>query len=169
MQKIEGESFLLSVAALALSFAGFSGVIIAFRRRASDWAPQETAGMQFVLQHVFAACFFRLLPFPCFFYLGSAKLVWSICSALLCVFLFVILVLHINKILALRLRGTPPRMEKGLLYIVLPLTTFFSILQAYNFSYGQSLNHYSAGLVWLLTAAGIQFFVFLRCLLRIDS
>lgn len=61
----EMTQYFLTVAGLALALVGFSGVVANFRPgNTAPWSPQDIAGLRFIYEHAFGACFFALLPFP---------------------------------------------------------------------------------------------------------
>jgi hypothetical protein len=157
---MKGESFLLTIAQIALALAGFAGIIGAFRQAEREWKPQEIAGLQLMLEHTFAAVLFALLPFPLFFVLSLQIKVWSIASSLLAGFLILEFIIQRRRIILLSVRGAAPRRSSGLKYFFFPPTAIFAVIQVVNAYWWHSLSGYSWGLLWLLVAPSIQFFHF---------
>jgi hypothetical protein len=67
-----------------VTFAGFSGVVVAFRLRgAQAWSPTELRILWFLLGDSFLVLFFSLLPLPLALANWSPDALWGLCNALL--------------------------------------------------------------------------------------
>jgi hypothetical protein len=157
---MSAESFLLTVAKIALGLGGLAGVVSVFRQSGRDWIPQEVAGMRLIFEHTFAAVFFALIPFPLFYSLDSVSAVWRISSLMLACFLLVEALIQIVRIRRLSARGTPPRRRRALLYQYFPTTALLFFVQILNAWREGTPSSYAWGLLWLLIAPGFQFFYF---------
>ena len=155
---MKGEGFLLCIAQVGLTFAGFAGLIGVFRPSEKKWIPQEIAGLSLILEHTFAAVLLSLLPFP-LFYLAETRM-WSGCSFLMSAFFIVEAVHQWRKKIKLDKKGFPPRRPK-LLYLtfVVPSLILF-LLELINGFRWMLPSVYMFGLLWLLIAAGVQFLLF---------
>jgi hypothetical protein len=73
-----------ALAQVAITFAGFSGVVVAFRLRgAQAWSPTELRILWFLLGDSFLVLFFSLLPLPLALANWSPDALWGLCNALL--------------------------------------------------------------------------------------
>lgn len=158
---IVGQDYFLTVSGLALALAGFSGLVSSFRSDASSWKAQDIAGHRFIFENSFSACFFALLPFPVLFSGASLSLLSKICGGLLAAFLIIQLAVQGVRIARLRREGNPARMEKQLVFIILPVSAITGLLIIYSSFCQELMWGFSWGLLWLLSIAGIQFFVFI--------
>jgi hypothetical protein len=75
--------FFLSVAGLALSVAGFAGLVSAFRGRDQGWTRTELWRLRTIARLSFVLVFLALLPWPLYALTGDEALVIRIISALL--------------------------------------------------------------------------------------
>lgn len=77
------EQSLDTLANVAITFAAFSGVVVAFRvRGAQTWSPTELRVLWFLVGDSFLVLFFALLPLPMALANWSQDVIWSLCSAL---------------------------------------------------------------------------------------
>jgi hypothetical protein len=120
---MKGADFLLCIAQVGLTFAGFAGLIGVFRPSASKWIPQEVEGILFILHHTLAAVLLSLLPFPLLALGLSETKVWTASGSLLGLFLLAETSLQCYKVAKLTKDHYPPRRPK-----VLYLTFFVSFL-----------------------------------------
>ncbi len=58
------EAFFLTVAGIAMSFAGFAGLMNALRRRGESWAPIELYQLRIIVAYAIATLFGSLLTVP---------------------------------------------------------------------------------------------------------
>ncbi|MEK6208429.1 MAG: hypothetical protein AABM32_12400 [Chloroflexota bacterium] len=58
------ESFFLTMAGLAMSFAGFAGLMNALRRRGDAWAPMELYQLRIIVAYAIATLFGSLSTIP---------------------------------------------------------------------------------------------------------
>jgi hypothetical protein len=76
-----GQPFLLTVAGLALSVAGFAGLMAAFRRDAS-WTPTDLWRLRGIVRLSFLCMFLALAPVPIFTLVQNEALAVAISSLL---------------------------------------------------------------------------------------
>jgi hypothetical protein len=74
--------FFLSVAGLALSVAGFSGLVTAFRRREEGWTRTELWRLRAIPRLSFILVFLALAPFPLYALSGDEALAIRLVSGL---------------------------------------------------------------------------------------
>jgi hypothetical protein len=78
------EYVLYALAQVAITFAGFSGVVVAFRLRGAEaWSPKELRILWLLLGDRFLVLFFSLLPVMLALANWSPDLLWGFCNALL--------------------------------------------------------------------------------------
>ena len=75
--------FFLSVAGLALSVAGFAGLVSAFRGRDRGWTRTELWRLRTIARLSFVLVFLALLPWPLYALTGDEALVIRIVSGLI--------------------------------------------------------------------------------------
>ena len=76
-------SSFLSVSGLALSVAGFAGLVSAFRGRDQGWTRAELWRLRMIARLSFILVFLALLPFPLYALTGDEPLVIRIASTLI--------------------------------------------------------------------------------------
>ena len=59
-----GESFFLTVAGIAMSFAGFAGLMNTLRRRGETWAPMDLYQLRIIVAYAIATLFGALSTIP---------------------------------------------------------------------------------------------------------
>lgn len=117
------EPALFIFAEVAITLAGFSGVVVAFRvRGAQAWSPMELRVLWFLLTDSFLVTFFALIPIPLSLAGWTDDVIWGLGGALLGTYFLVANVLAIRgeySDRALRRRVTVP--------VVTPLTYGMSV------------------------------------------
>jgi hypothetical protein len=78
------ESVLYALAEVAVTLAGFSGVVVVFRLRGIHaWSPTELRVLWLLIGDSFLVLFFSLLPIPLALAGWSQDAIWGFCNALL--------------------------------------------------------------------------------------
>ena len=155
------ESFFLDIAKIAITIAGFGGVIAALRHpRDQGWEANEVAGLKLILEHSFAAVASGLLPSVLYLYFSDEPEVWLVSSSLLALFLAFELLINIVRLRHATALGSPHRKFGLLLSTFLVPTTVFLFFQILNVFYWRGPVTFAAGAVWLIVAACFQFFIF---------
>lgn len=78
------ESVLYTLAQVAITLAGFSGVVVAFQvQGAQTWSPTELRVLWLLIGDSFLVLFFSLLPVPLALVNWSPDALWGFCNALL--------------------------------------------------------------------------------------
>ena len=78
------EYVLYTLAQVAITFAGFSGVVVAFRSRGAEaWSPTELRVLWFFFTDSFLVLFLALLPVALALANWPADAIWGLCNALL--------------------------------------------------------------------------------------
>lgn len=164
------ESVLYTIAEVAVTLAGFSGVVVAFRLRGVDsWSPTELRILWLLIGDSLLACLFALLPFPLVLANWPQNTLWGLCNALLG-FWFIV----VNW---LALRGERREQATRQLTTVPVITPIFRSFFIVAFAMGIALwmsvwglvvprgqAMYVLGLIVLLAFSGVEFLFFLGLL-----
>jgi hypothetical protein len=161
------EFVLYALAQVAITFAGFSGVVVAFRSRGVEaWSPTELRTFWFLLGDSFLVLFFSLLPLPLALANWSPDALWSLCNALLGSWFIV------GDLLALRgyrrdraLRQlTTVRVITPILYGLCIVALVMAValwLSACDFIVHRGQAVFVLGLITLLAFAALEFLFFI--------
>ncbi len=155
---MQGESFLVALAQIALGLAGFAGLISLFRRASGDWVPQDFYGIRLIVEFAFATVYLALLPIALFYGIGPGPAIWKISSLLLSGFIGFYLWLLYRRVERMRQKGQPPRHPIVTLLVALFMTGVLVAEVMNAIRWGQ-LNWYSGGLLCLLIPPSVQFIV----------
>jgi hypothetical protein len=102
---MDSEGPLLTIAEISVALTGFASIVVAIRgTNASGWSPQDRFGLANVFAASLAALVGSLLPFPLHHLALSDPVVWSISNGL-----FAVMLVAYLMFLAIRQRGSPPR------------------------------------------------------------
>jgi len=166
------ETILNTLAEVAITLAGFSGVVVAFRLRgAHAWSPTELRVLWFLIGDSFLVLFFSLLPFPLAIANWSDDALWSSCNALLGSWFIV------GDVLALR-GERRDRIAQQLITVpvISPILYVMSIgalamgialwLSALDLLVARGQAAYVLGLIALLAFAAVEFLFFIGLLSR---
>jgi hypothetical protein len=169
------ETILNTLAEVAITLAGFSGVVVAFRLRgAHAWSPTELRVLWFLIGDSFLVLFFSLLPFPLAIANWSDDALWGICNALLGSWFIV------GNLLALR-GERRDRAERQLitvpvitpsLYVIVIVALSMGVvlwLSALDLLVPRGQTVYVLGLIVLLAFAAVEFLFFIALVSRSSS
>ncbi len=149
---MNGAEFLIPLAFVGVILAGFTAILGISRKRIT-WDEPERIGLRLALElAIFTTCF-ALLPFP-LSYLVNEPFAWRMGSMALALFLG----FQITRVYqgSRRYSAQWPVVMVSLL----ALSAFFLTIEFINGIVWNSLAVYAAGLMWLLTTAGLQFIAF---------
>jgi hypothetical protein len=156
-----GEDTLFTIVDLAIALIGFSSIVTALRRsKEKSWSIQEINGLVFLAVMAIGAIIFSLLPLLLFYMELDDVQIYSIASAVYCVFsMVVILGLFIRG----RKSGFPSRRPR--VFNIFGFLSFGIIILMGFLAAGAITNgvfgYYLVGVIWLLVLAFVQFVVFL--------
>ncbi len=172
---VMNETILNTLAEVAITLAGFSGVVVAFRLRgAHAWSPTELRVLWFLIGDSFLVLFFSLLPFPLAIANWSDDALWGICNALLGSWFIV------GNLLALR-GERRDRAERQLitvpvitpsLYVIVIVALSMGVvlwLSALDLLVPRGQTVYVLGLIVLLAFAAVEFLFFIALVSRSSS
>jgi hypothetical protein len=169
------ETILNTLAEVAITLAGFSGVVVAFRLRgAHSWSPTELRILWLLIGDSFLVLFFSLLPFPLAIANWSDDALWGICNALLGSWFI------IGNLLALRgeRRDRAARqlitvpVITPIFYIVVLVALAMGVvlwLSALDLLVPRGQAVYVLGLIVLLAFAAVEFLFFIGLVSRSSS
>jgi hypothetical protein len=151
---------LLGIGGVAYTFAGFAGVVATFGRRAEgQWLPEERFRLINMIVLSLVACLFSFVPLiEDLFHLAEVTL-WTVASLLLssvCAVYFVYVVHQRWRLEKSRHGALRPWMAAALI-IAFGFAIVLQALNATGVLVEQGAGPYVAGLLLLLTIAGLQF------------
>jgi hypothetical protein len=159
---MSGDAYFLDVSKIAVTIAGFVGVVGALRhKRDEEWKLNEVYGMKLMIEHSLAAVLVGLLPSVAGFAFDDQPAVWVLCSVALALFLAFEAVVNIFRVKQSTAAGTPPRAFILLVSTFFVPTVIVLFLQVENALRWQKPFVVACGALWLLVAGGIQFMQFL--------
>ncbi|TKR29246.1 hypothetical protein FCE95_13860 [Luteimonas gilva] len=161
------QDVLYTLAKVAVTLAGFSGVVVGLRLRgAPGWSATELRVLWLLVCDSFLVLFFALLPVPMALADWSDDLIWSLCSALLGTWFVV------GNLLALR-GERRDRVARRLVKVPV-ITPLFQIvfvaalamgialwLAAFDIAVARGQAIYVLGLIVLLAFASLEFLFFI--------
>jgi hypothetical protein len=166
------ETILNTLAEVAITLAGFSGVVVAFRLRgAHSWSPTELRVLWLLIGDSFLVLFFSLLPFPLAIANWSNDALWGFCNALLGSWFI------IGNLLALR-GERRDRLAQQLITVPVITPIFYGVvvvafamgialwLSALDLLVPRGQAIYVLGLIALLAFAAVEFLFFIGLVSR---
>lgn len=153
-----GESALLTIAEVAVAFAGFASVVTVFRRRDDEgWPGQDLIRFQLMITTSLAVVFFALLPFAVHFFEASEHATWAGSSFALASFMIVLMLTAGRRVIALT-RDAALNPHISLSFIALGiLIALAQALNGFGLLFDRSLGPYFVGLLYLLVISGFSF------------
>lgn len=168
------ESILQTLAKVAVTLAGFSGLVVTIRFRGTHaWSSTELRFLWLLIGDSFLVLFFSLLPFPMALAGWSQTTVWSSCSALLGSWFIV------GNLLALRGERRDRAAQRlvtvpvitPVLYSMFVIAMLMGIalwLSAWNLFVPRGQAVYVFGLLVLLAFAVVEFLFFIGLTVKQD-
>jgi hypothetical protein len=153
---VEGSDVLQTLAEVAIALTGFTGIVMAFRGRTDESLPGYTlVRFRILLMASLAATGFALLPFF-FHYIRLAPAVtWSICSAVVSIFMIAIAV---HDIRAHRTYSdTMPKFDRQAGPLFALVGSALWVAQISNVVALHSFGPYLAAPMWFLGFSAFQF------------
>jgi hypothetical protein len=151
---------LLGISGVSATFAGFSGVVAAFERRArGDWRPEEHFRLINMVALSLVTCLFAFVPLVEELFRISESALWGTASLLMGGFCAAYVLCAIPRRLRLRRSrpGVLPLWATVVFVLCLSSAAGLQILNAAAKPVGCEGALYVAGLLLLLVAAGFQF------------
>lgn len=158
---VNGEEALLTTAEVAITLAGFTGIVAVLGRRGhGEWQPQEQLRLAMLLVSSFAAVLFAMLPIALLGLRVSEAGSWAISSAVLGLSIAVAhpTVVHfLRRLPAEAVAAEFPRSLGLFVLVVSSLVASLLLLNVVGFPFEQEFGPYFLGLLWLLALSAIQF------------
>ncbi len=139
---MNGQPFLLAIAGIAAGFAGFAGLVAAFRRGEEEWTAVDLWRLRLIVRFCFSAVFLALVPIALFAFINNQKATLRIASLLIAA-----LIALDSMILLPYARRTWPGDRS--VFLPAAIDGAFGLLQLVNVWLG-SLGIYEIGLIQLL-------------------
>ncbi|MBW2290911.1 MAG: hypothetical protein JRG94_01220 [Deltaproteobacteria bacterium] len=160
---------LIGVAEVAIALAGFSGVVVVFRRSEDPWLPEDQFRLTMLIFISFSTAGFAFLPLVLWEIAGTEHNVWRASSAFWSIYM--ICFIGWARSFHARLRAEDPAMRERLSPLVLNvmlygISPFFVVLSLANAASWGAFTAYLAVLVFGLATSGIQFARILQSALR---
>jgi hypothetical protein len=154
----EFAQILLAIAGLALTFAGFSTVVVLFQHRdIKRWPMRISLRLRTMMYVSLTALLFALVPFGLFYLDISGAGLWALSSGLLAIFgglLYAEIVVRSKPWIRTRNLGVRFTAVTGV--VVLGLIVVL-VLNATGAFWEPRFGVYLLGLLWLLVVAGLMF------------
>lgn len=160
------EDILHTIAGVAMTLAGFSGLVIFFRQQGvQNWSPAERRYLWFLIGDSFLVVLFALLPAPMLLAGWPEATIWTVCSALLGVWFIVANLIALRGELRDRRSGqldiipfvTPILYGLSVLAVLVGAALWLSVFDLLV-PRGQAI--YVVGLLMLLALAALEFMFF---------
>ena len=150
---------LLLLAELSVGLAGFSSIIVVFRRGASghSWIPEDVFRLRIMLSHSLLGALFAIAPAGLMGLGIPDNLVISSASLLLALFFGTNLILGLRRFQALP-AGSLSRPIVGVLSFGSLFFMAVAGLNAFFLLPSAGLGPYVASVTWLLISAGVMFY-----------
>ena len=166
------ESVLYILAEVAVSLAGFSGLVIVFRLRGTEaWTPTELRIFWLLIGDSFLVVIFALLPIPLALANWSPEAIWGLCNAMLgsCFILVDLLVLQGERQDRTARQLVTVPVITPLLYVmsivgfVMGLALWLSV---WDFIVQRGQAVYVLGLILMIAFAAMEFLFFIGLMVR---
>ena len=167
------EGVLYTLAGLAMSFAGFSGLVVTLPTRdgTQTWSPVELTMLGLLIGDSLLVLFLALLPVPLALANWSSDQIWTLCSALLGSWFLV------GDFLAVRGEIRDRRTRQSIpnpviapvrypIYVVAIVMGVVLWLSAWNLVFARGQALYVLGLMVLLAFAAVEFLFFVGQVLQ---
>jgi|GEM_PF-563869 len=160
------EDILHTIAGIAMTLAGFSGLVIFFRQQGlRNWSSAERRYLWFLIGDSFLVVLFALLPAPMLLAGWSEPTIWTVCSALLGVWFIVANLVALRGELRDKKHGqldvipfvTPMLYGLSALAVLIGVALWLSVFDVIV-PRGQAI--YVTGLLMLLALAALEFMFF---------
>jgi hypothetical protein len=151
---------LLGFAGVGATFAGFSGVVAVFGRRAhGEWLPEDLFRLRNLMFMSLSVCLLAFAPLVLMAWHLSAALMWALASLLLG--LGSIVYLLVARPVSQRLRrdrpGLMPTWASATFIVALSVAALLQLLNVVGLFFDRGAGPYLAGLLALLCIAALQF------------
>ncbi len=143
---------------IAISLAGFSGIVASFQyREGSNITRGDTLGLVLLVNMSLVSAFFAVLPIVLFNFNISESTVWGVCSGLIAInySLFVYYIRSRSK--QVRVLRTVTKITHSFLYILCILTIIMNLLNSLDVAFHREYPPYFVSLLIPLITSGYLF------------
>jgi hypothetical protein len=147
------------LAEVAVGLAGFSSIIVVFRRRsgADNWEPEDALRFKLMLEASLIAGLFSILPAAMAGVDIAPNLLWPIHSAALLGYIVSVLLRGWRQVRSLPAQALSPRVAAVMLLGGV-ITIVVQALNVLEIGFTQGSGPYLFGVSWLITFAGVMFY-----------
>ena len=154
---MEHSETLLTIAEIAVAFAGFSSIVVVFRNRDSEsWEPLDAIRYRVMLIGSLMTAVFSGVPFVVSWLAVPPSFVWRISSALLLLWFIVAIVAQF------RIRPFFPssagQMQWAVFFLTSSGTATYLVLNTLGIAFQGAAEPYLIGVTWTLFLSGWQFY-----------
>jgi hypothetical protein len=161
---MEHEEFLVGIAQVAVTLAGFSGLVIAIRGApSSEWHARDIWSLSWMFGTSFGALFLSLLPVVLGSFRLSDDLVWRISNAVMSIFVICFTVPMLIWGYQLTKAGHPPRVRffPSIARLLLLASGIFGVAQTLGFFPNAGTGFFITSLMACLLVSAFSLVVFL--------
>jgi hypothetical protein len=154
---VQESEILLTIAEIAVAFAGFSSIVVVFRNREVEvWESLDTFRYQGMLAGSLATAALATVPLVVFWLSVPSHLVWRVSSGVLFVWFLLVILSQ------LRFRSLFPALAgKALFFVFFSTSVATAIALALNstgMAFQGTAGTFLIGITWTLILSGWQFF-----------
>jgi len=166
------ESILYTLAEVAITLAGFSGLVVVFRLRGTKaWTPTELRIFWLLIGDSFLVVIFALLPVPLALANWSPEALWGLCNALLGSWFIIVdlMVLQAERRDRAAQRLVTVPIITPLLYVMSVVAFVMGLalwLSVWDFVVQRGQAVYVLGLILLIAFASMEFLFFIGLMAR---
>jgi hypothetical protein len=166
---MQEEGFLLAVAQIAVTLAGFSGLVVAIRGASpTDWHRRDIWSLSWMFGTSLGALFLTLLPLLLVSFRLRMELVWTVANLAMCAFMIVFAVAMAFSGRRLTRLGHRPRVRyfPAAAALLLLVCGFLSGLAGVGIFAQTRIGFFVLGLIACLVVSALSLVVFLVVLAR---
>ena len=156
---MEGENVLQTVAEVAVAFAGFTGVVLAFGRRSDRaWSPMDIYRFRVLLGASLQTLLLSLIPLLLYHSGASERTTWAASSFLVCILLIVILTNDLRYLAPIRDQMARADRILGVIVSVGFACVFAAqVANVFGVFGSRAFAAYLGALIYYLTMASLMF------------
>jgi len=155
---LQGADVLLTIAELAVAFAGFASVVVLFQHRdPRQWPPAVVVRLRTMIESSLATLFSALFPLILYHFGLSGGMLWTACSLLLALSLAATSAVIWRRSRGPLARGDLSRPFSATVFAITVLVFVVLLLNAGEVLFHQSFGPYLLGVSWHLVFASLMF------------
>jgi hypothetical protein len=155
---VDASNFLIGIAEVGAVFVGFSSIVAIFGRRPNGaWVPMDRIRIRNLVEQALAVAVLGFLPLALSSLNVSETNTWTISSVVLGIFLGLDLTLWIIRARVLRKHAALRIWMAAVGSVSLGVALFLQVLNVSGWIFDNESGPYVAGLLLILSLAGLQF------------